>query len=806
MLRNKSRLLSTSLAFALSWNLGLPQLGLAQDANAKPADVVQTIAAGHSYHGEAFNEGPRQEAYLMGNIGECNFPVTTSNPEAQKFFNQGIAQIHGFWYLEAERSFRQVLLLDENCAMAYWGMAYANRNNVERSKKFIVEADKRKEKLTPREKKYIEGWHQFLHAETKDNDARRRRANDLLRTFEDILLDNPDDLEAKALLCGEIWHMDREGLSISSYHATSAMLNEVFAKQPLHPAHHYRIHLWDHRKAELAVEAAMKCGQSAPGIAHMWHMPGHIFSNLKRYEEACYQQEASARVDHAHMMRDRIMPDQIHNFSHNNEWLIRNLIFVGRASDALSLAKNMYELPRHPKYNSVQSRGSTRYGRDRMLEAIWHFRLWKQAHELAGTPYFESFNTEEDFVDRAIIVASAAIMEGDVAKWSEFKSGLSETLTKVEIEQALKGREAGDKSRAEEMAKTYTQEEKDKAIAKAIEDARRGYNGRIEKLKKAISTLDGMAAFAAKEYPKAYECLKDAGTRDSAFVAELRYLAGEKKEAIEDVKKQLDRRKNETIPLAVLTYLYELDQNAAESQKTFEELRKTSSSIDLSCEIFRRLDSVANRLGYTGDWRIPAVVQTGTAERPQLDTLGPFCWQPTEAPKWSVVDQNGVIVTEAAYRGRPTVVLFYLGSGCLHCAEQLKAFADHYADFQKAGFEVIAISSDSIDGLKTSIDNYGQAMPIKLLSDAELTAFKSFRAFDDFEKQPLHGTYIIDGQGKIRWQDISFEPFMDYNFVIAEAKRLTSQSSGLDPAAVTNKEAVPAEGVNGDPVSAATGN
>ena len=45
----------------------------------------------------------------------------------------------------------------------------------------------------------------------------------------------------------------------------------------------------------------------------MWHMPGHILSRLKRYHDAAWQQEASARVDHAHMMRDRVMPDRIHN-------------------------------------------------------------------------------------------------------------------------------------------------------------------------------------------------------------------------------------------------------------------------------------------------------------------------------------------------------------------------------------------------------------------------------------------------------------------------------------------------------------
>ncbi len=49
------------------------------------------------------------------------------------FFDQGVCQLHGFWYFEAERSFRQVAAVDPDCAMAYWGMARANTLNEEAS-------------------------------------------------------------------------------------------------------------------------------------------------------------------------------------------------------------------------------------------------------------------------------------------------------------------------------------------------------------------------------------------------------------------------------------------------------------------------------------------------------------------------------------------------------------------------------------------------------------------------------------------------------------------------------------------------
>ena len=75
--------------------------------------------AGHSYHGEAFNEGPRQRAYLIPGMANVDFPVTTKNEEAQKFFNQGVSALHGFWYLEAERAFRQVNKLDPDLSLIH---------------------------------------------------------------------------------------------------------------------------------------------------------------------------------------------------------------------------------------------------------------------------------------------------------------------------------------------------------------------------------------------------------------------------------------------------------------------------------------------------------------------------------------------------------------------------------------------------------------------------------------------------------------------------------------------------------------
>jgi peroxiredoxin len=129
------------------------------------------------------------------------------------------------------------------------------------------------------------------------------------------------------------------------------------------------------------------------------------------------------------------------------------------------------------------------------------------------------------------------------------------------------------------------------------------------------------------------------------------------------------------------------------------------------------------------------------------------------------------------------IVIFYLGHGCLHCAEQLQAFAPRTADFQNAGISLIAISTDELDDLKKSHQRYKEgAFPFPLVSDDALVAFKLYQAFDDFEKVPLHGTFLIDAEGRIRWHDLGAEPFMNVNFLWTESRRLLFPNQ-VDPVA-----------------------
>jgi peroxiredoxin len=84
---------------------------------------------------------------------------------------------------------------------------------------------------------------------------------------------------------------------------------------------------------------------------------------------------------------------------------------------------------------------------------------------------------------------------------------------------------------------------------------------------------------------------------------------------------------------------------------------------------------------------------------------------------------------------------------------------------------VIAISTETLASLQQGITNLEKPLHLRLNSDPQLRMFQAFRCFDDFEQLPLHGTFAISPEGKVLWQDIGHEPFMDPDFVLREFQR-----------------------------------
>ncbi len=737
---------------------GGPALSAADPAGQPPSSAP---VVGHSVHGETFNEGPRQRAYLMGNTGPVSFPVTTSNPEAQKFINQGIGQLHGFWYFEAERSFRQAAALDPNCAIAYWGMALANTNNVKRAKGFLAEAVKRKSGITERETMYIDALDNFHKAEA-NKDKERHEA--YAKALERIIYKFPQDIEAKALLGLQLWLNRSHQIPIASHLAVDALLKEVLAVEPLHPCHHYRIHLWDDERPQNALDSAARCGQSAPAIAHMWHMSGHIFSDMQRYADAAWQQEASARVDHAYMLRDHVLPDQIHNYAHNNEWLIRDLGHIGRVRDAIRLARNMVEIPRHPKYNTLHG-GSAHFGRLRLFEELARYEQWDDLLTLCESRYLEPTDIPAEQIRRLRFLGVATLRKGDVPKGIALIQSLEDRLQRERHKLNLAPPPLPDAA-AVAVADDVEPRPGRVPLPTAEED------GRLRPIELAIDELKGHLAVEQGDYRVGLPLLRKAGGVNPVYLAKVEFLAGDREAALKNGREALERHKFHVQPLAEFIELLWSVGEQKEAAERFQQLREISGSVDIELPVFARLAPIAASLNLPADWRIAPAPASDVGERPPLDSLGPYLWEPYSAPEWELSDGKGGRLGLSQHRGKPVVVIFYLGYQCLHCAEQLQAFAPLAKEFEDAGIALVAISTDDDAGLAKSIESYKTGVfPFPLAADPALAAFKAYRAFDDFEGRPLHATFFIDPTGMVRWQDVSFEPFRDARFVLSEARR-----------------------------------
>ncbi len=730
---------------------------------------------GHSAHGEAFNEGPRQAAMLIPGCGDAvKFTISSKKPEAQQFFTQGVGQLHGFWYYEAERSFRQVAAIDPDCAMAYWGMCMANVNNEKRARAFIKNATPLKAKASPREQKWIAALENLY----RENDKRdkKQKSLDCIKDFESLVQDDPKDIDAKAFLVWRIW-VSREEAPISSLQGVDALIDQIFAAVPNHPAHHYRIHLWDQSKPILALKSGANCGQAAPGIAHMWHMPGHTFSKLKRPDDAAWQQEASTRVDHAYMIRTYILPDQIHNYAHNEEWLTRTYNDLGRAKDAAALARSLITIPRHPTYNTLEKPStSASYGRTRLIDTYIKWERWDELKAFTQSPVGQ---TAHDITRlRALGLASfhlndpktlAAALKDLEAITIDTKPGKPDASSTKEPPEPKKSDPK--KSTAGTPAKKTPKPEV-KAKANAILEL------------KALAAL-GDASVRRAETQKLLADLKNSDVPKERLA---RYwLKFDDKTQAAELTKSFTQ---DLVGLAIKTEILQACGKTDEAKKAFEETRKQAFAMDRDLPISTRLDALARTFGIQGNWPAPAPKRSDSGTRPDIATLGPVHWRAPDAPVFEAItlDSKPVKSTDFTTK-KPTLFIFYLGHDCGHCVEQMQAFSKTVADFDKAGIQLVAITLETpqaAEGIRAKLNlKPEQPLPFPILSDAGLASFKKMRAYDDFEKESLHATILIDTHGKQRWQDISWEPFKNAKFALEEAKRLLQ----LDVPSVTTAHA-----------------
>jgi peroxiredoxin len=747
-------------------------VALAMTAAAPAADP----GPGRSMHGPAFDAGPRQAAVLLGGTGVVSFPVTTKSRDAQAFVTQGVGLLHGFWYVEAERSFRQAAAIDPDCAMAYWGMAFANFDNESRARAFIGQAVKRLDKTKPRERSYVEALDGYFNAINRDNAARRR---ELVKNYEAIVHSHPADLEAKAFLLWQLWDNNQHGLAIDSKLAADALVSEILAAEPRHPAHHYRIHLANNSDGDRrrALASAAACGPSAPAVPHMWHMPGHTYVDARRFADAAWQMEAALRVEQAYMQRMRLAPDESHLYVHNRGWLVDNLEYAGRVRDAVDLCKQVIDLPRHPGNHSAAD------ARCKLLDILVRHERWDELRALEGSEYLEPTDDRGEQARRLVAFGRAALARRDRAGAFDRLTRLTELAGDCRRELATSWQQAyGANHLATVVAAAWAGGASGSAVdyatdLLAVERSLRksmpgaddgGLRAKVDTFRtvdQSVAELRGHIALANGGAKSALDWFAKAGDVGPEVLATA-YALDANAATVDETTRDPGRR---VYRLANRVELLRRVGKLAEARSAFEELRLLAGSADLDDPPLARLGPLAAAFGWPADWRTP-VIAADTGPRPPLDSLGPVRWQPWTAPDFALPDADGRTVRLADYRGKPVIMILYLGIGCVHCVDQLNAFAPKAGKFTAAGIDLVAIGTDPPATLKAA-EAQGK-LPFAVLSDVERKTFRAYRAFDDFERLPLHGTILIDGAGRVRWVDVGPEPFTEPEFLLKEAQRL----------------------------------
>lgn len=355
---------------------------------------------------------PSLPAKLMSGQGDVHFAITTSNPKAQQFFDQGVAQLHSFWSTEAERSFRQAAELDPEAPMPWWGVAMVaagdyrprfqldgfeklfGKGNPLRATSRAAEAARKANELaavpgkaTPLEKLYIASIVARRDPKNKDQDEA------YVQGLRAIVAAYPKEVEAKTYLA---LHLMRgfelpEKTPRSTSMEAVALLRELLVEAPEHPGvHHYVIHGFE--GSTFAKDAWPSCKRYAElvtNIPHALHMPGHIYTQTARWDDAVKSFSDAAELERGYMKADKLYGSGHHG--HNVHYLATAYSFEGQYDKAKDTARELLGIKENPREAANLDSFTTAYrqGWFAMMRSLVQSESWDEILEGTSLPVYD---------------------------------------------------------------------------------------------------------------------------------------------------------------------------------------------------------------------------------------------------------------------------------------------------------------------------------------------------------------------------------------------------------------------------------
>ncbi len=320
--------------------------------------------ASHPLHAAPAVNADAPLAPRLSGLGDLHYPVSTSNEDAQAFFDQGLRLLYAFNHPEALRAFQEAARLDPSLAMAYWGQAMALSPNLNApmtpengrlAYAAIQEARARAASATPVERGLIEALAaRFSPDGEGDAQALGRAYADAMRA---VAAAAPDDTEVLTLLADALmntmpWdYWQKDGSPRPDTAVVIETLEKVIRLNPDHAgAHHYYIHVLEaSNDPDRAVPSADRLGGLMPAAGHMVHMPSHIYIRVGRYADAAAANERAVEADEHYLAQCQaqgLYP--ISYYPHNLHFLWAAATLEGRSEVAIRAAHSVADkVPHH---------------------------------------------------------------------------------------------------------------------------------------------------------------------------------------------------------------------------------------------------------------------------------------------------------------------------------------------------------------------------------------------------------------------------------------------------------------------------